>query len=181
MPIADTLIAVVVVVSVLIGFVRGFVKEAVSIASLLIAIWSALFLGPGVGEFAGKWIASAELQLWFGRILIFVVILTIGGLLGWGLSKLIRLSVLSGTDRVLGMIFGFCRGTLLVGLVVIGGQFAGFDNDDWWESSILIPYGEFVADWIGEMAPRGLELLKPGDLVDGLTAFTPPQRGVQGG
>ena len=103
MPIADILIAVVVVISVLVGFVRGFVKEAISIASLLIAIWAALYLGPDVGTIADEWISSAELQLWFGRILIFVVVLTVGGLIGWGLSKLVRLSVLSGTDRVLGM------------------------------------------------------------------------------
>jgi membrane protein required for colicin V production len=181
MPIADILIAVVVVVSVIVGFVRGFVKEAISIASLLIAIWAALFLGPGVGDWADKWIASEELQLWFGRILIFVVVLTVGGLIGWGLSKLVRLSVLSGTDRVLGMMFGFCRGALIVGLIIIAGQFAGFDNDDWWDDSVLVPYGEFVAEWIGVMAPKGLELLDPGDIADGLSASLPPQHGDRGG
>jgi len=164
MPIADILIAVVIVVSVVIGFVRGFVKEAISIAALLIAIWAALFLGPRVGTVSDEWLSSPDLQVWFGRILVFVVVLTVGGLLGWGLSKLVRLSILSGTDRVLGMIFGFCRGTLIVGLLVIGGQFAGFDNDDWWQRSILIPYGEFIADWIGVMAPKGLEMLQPGEI-----------------
>lgn len=170
MPIADILIAIVIIVSVVIGFVRGFVKEAISIASLLIAIWAALFLGPRVGMVSEDWLSSPELQMWFGRILVFVVVLTLGGLLGWGISKLVRLSILSGTDRVLGMVFGFCRGALLVGLLVIGGQFAGFDNDDWWRRSILIPYGEFIADWIGVMAPKGLELLQPGDIADGLSA-----------
>ncbi len=169
MPIADILIAIVVVVSVIIGFVRGFVKEAISIASLLIAIWAAIFLGPQVGAISDEWLSSAELQVWFGRILIFVVVLTIGGLIGWGLAKLVRLSVLSGTDRVLGMFFGFCRGALLIGLSIIGGQFAGFDNDDWWEGSILIPYGEFVAEWIALIAPKGLEFIESGGFVDDLT------------
>jgi membrane protein required for colicin V production len=109
------------------------------------------------------------------------VILTVGGLLGWGLSKLVRLSVLSGTDRVLGMIFGFCRGALLIGLVIIGGQFAGFNNDRWWQESILIPYGEFIADWIGVMAPKGLDLLGPGKIPDGLTTLTIPSQVATGG
>jgi membrane protein required for colicin V production len=170
MPIADILIAVVIVVSVLIGFVRGFVKEAISIASLLIAIWAALFFGPGVGTVAESWVSSTELQLWIGRVLVFVVVLAIGGLLGWGLSKLVRLSVLSGTDRVLGMMFGFGRGALLFGLLVIAGQFSGFDNDSWWDDSLLLPYGEIVADWIGVMAPKGLDLLDPAEIADGLTA-----------
>jgi len=169
MPIVDILIAIVVVVSVLIGIVRGFVKEAISIASLLIAIWAALFFGPQVGTISDQWLSSPELQIWFGRILTFVVVLTIGGLVSWGLSKLVRLSVLGGTDRVLGMIFGFCRGVLLVGLLVIGGRFGGFDNDDWWEDSSLMPYGESVAEWIGEMAPKGLDLLDPDEIVKNLT------------
>ncbi len=170
MPIADILIAIVVVVSVLIGFVRGFVKEAISIASLLIAIWAAVFLGPRVGAISDEWLSSRELQIWFGRILIFVVVLTIGGLIGWGLAKLVRLSVLSGTDRVLGMFFGFCRSALLVGVSIIGGQYAGFDNDQWWENSILIPYGEFVAEWIARIAPKGLEFIESGGFMDDLTA-----------
>ncbi len=181
MPIADILIAVVVVVSVLIGFVRGFVKEAISIASLLIAIWAAVYFGSGVGAISEQWISSVELQTWFGRILIFIVVLTVGGLIGWGLSKLVRLSVLSGTDRVLGMIFGFGRSALIVGLLIIGGQFAGFDNDSWWEDSILIPYGEFVADWVAVMAPKGLDLLDTGAIAKELTTFLTPLHSVARG
>jgi len=174
MPIADILIAIVVLISVLIGFARGLVKEAVSIASLLIAIWAALFFGPRVGAVSSQWLSSPGLQMWFGRILIFVVILTVGGLLGWGLSKLVRLSILSSTDRVLGMVFGFFRSVLLTGLAVIGGQFFGFDEDGWWQHSAFIPYGEVVADWISVMAPKGLEFLQPGDLADEVEAVTIP-------
>ena len=164
MPIADIVIAVAIAVSVAVGFVRGFVKEAISIASLLIAIWAALHLGPSVGTVADGWLASEELQKWFGWLLVFVVILALGGLLGWGVSKLVRLSALSGTDRLLGVLFGFCRAAVLVGVALMGGQFAGFDNDDWWHRSHLIPYGEFVADWIRVMAPKGMDLLQPGEL-----------------
>ncbi len=168
MPIADIVIAIAVAISVVIGFARGFVKEAISIASLLIAIWAALHFGPRVGTIADGWISSPDLQKWFGWLLVFVVILTVGGLIGWGVSKLVRLSILSGTDRVLGMLFGFCRGAVLVGVAVMGGQFAGFDNDNWWRRSHLIPYAEFVADWIRVMAPKGIEMLQPGDLADSI-------------
>lgn len=172
MPIADVIIAIVITISVLVGFARGFVKEAISIASLLIAIWAALFMGSQAGALSSAWLSSPGAQMWFGRILVFVVILTVGGLLGWGLSKLVRLSILSGVDRVLGMLFGFFRSVLLVGLAVIGGQFADFDHDNWWQRSVLIPYGEFVAEWIAVMAPKGLELLQPGEIADDVKALT---------
>ncbi|MEM8816823.1 MAG: CvpA family protein [Pseudomonadota bacterium] len=161
MPIIDIIIAVAIVVSVIVGFIRGFVKEAISIAALLFAIWASLYFGPSIGTVSDSWLSSQELQTWFGRILIFAVILSLGGLLGWGLSKLIKFSVLGGLDRFAGSLFGLLRGILLTAVGVLGGQFAGFDNDDWWLNSSLIPHFAVVADWIAEMAPAGYDLIVP--------------------
>lgn len=163
MPIIDILIAVAIALSVIIGIFRGFVKEAISIAALLVAIWAALFFGPGIGDISESWISSPDIQAWFGRILVFAVILSIGGLLGWGISKLVRLSVLSGMDRLAGSIFGAARGILLAALFVIGGEYAEFSNDSWWQSSKLIPHLEVVAEWIKVMAPQGYEILVPSE------------------
>jgi membrane protein required for colicin V production len=161
MPIIDILIAITLFISIVVGIFRGFVKEAISIAALLVAIWAALYFGPEVGEISDSWISSSEMQVWFGRLLVFIVILSIGGLLGWGVSKLVRLSVLSGIDRLVGAFFGAARGILFVALFIIGGEFAGFDNDEWWNNSKAIPHFEVVADWIKVMAPQGYDMLLP--------------------
>ncbi len=163
MPIIDILIAVAIVISVIVGIIRGFFKEAISIASLLVAIWAALFFGPGIGEISDSWISSPDLQAWFGRILVFAVVLSIGGLLGWGVSKLVKLSLLGGMDRLAGAVFGAARGVLLAALFVLGGQFADFEKHDWWQRSDLIPHLEVVAEWITIMAPQGYEILMPGE------------------
>lgn len=162
MPVADLVIAAVVVISVTVGLFRGFVKEALSVATLLIAAWAAMNFGADAGRLGEAWINSEGLKVWFGRILVFIALLAVGGLLGWGISRLVRLSILSGTDRALGGLFGFCRGALLIGVFIIGGQLASFDRDAWWQNSRLIPYGTIVADWIRIMAPKGFDLLKPG-------------------
>lgn len=161
MPVADIAIAIAIVISIAVGVFRGFVKEAVSIVTLLLAVWAAMNFGGDAGGLSESWLDSEGLQLWFGRVLVFVAVLAVGGLLGWGLAKVTRLSVLNGTDRALGGVFGFCRGAVLVGVFIIGGQLASFDNDNWWRNSRLIPYGVFVADWIRVMAPRGVDMLKP--------------------
>lgn len=173
MPIADILIAVALLVSIGVGIFRGFVKEAISIAALLFAIWAALYFGPSVGDLSHSWLSSEGAQMWFGRILVFAVILSLGGLLGWGISKIIRMSALSGMDRLLGGMFGAARGVLLIAILVIGGQFAGFDSDDWWEESNLIPYLQVVADWIKVMAPVGLEIITPDEAADSLPLDVP--------
>ena len=173
MPIIDILIIVAVAISIIVGIFRGLVKEAISIGALLFAIWAALYFGPSVGNVSESWLSSEELQMWFGRVLVFAVILALGGLLGWGISKLVRLSVLSGMDRFLGSLFGALRGILLVAVFIIGGQFAGFDNDEWWLNSRLIPHFEVVAEWIKVMAPQGLDLITPDEAAKSLPVDVP--------
>ncbi|NNL54265.1 MAG: CvpA family protein [Woeseia sp.] len=160
MPVIDIVIAVAILMSIVVGFARGFVKEGMSIASLLVAIWAAFNLGDQAGSLSADWLSSPGMQLWFGRALVFVTVLAVGGLLAWGIGRLVRLSVLSGMDRGLGMIFGFLRGVLLGGVFVIGGQYASFDQDDWWRESRAIPHLAQVADWLRVMAPKGMEFLQ---------------------
>jgi membrane protein required for colicin V production len=173
MPIIDIIIALALVVSVVIGLVRGFVKEFFSIATLVIAIWAALYFGPAVGEFSPSWLSSDELQVWFGRLIIFFVVSVVGGLIGWGASKLIHIALLGGIDRLFGAMFGFLRGVILTALLIIGGQFAGFDNDEWWQESRLLPRFEVVADWIKVMAPVGYEIIVPDGAADEMPVELP--------
>lgn len=161
MPVVDIIIIIAIIVSVIIGLLRGFVKEAIAIAALLFAIWAAMYLGPALGKAMAGWLDSEEMQMWFGRIFLFAVIVSLGALLSWGLSKLIRVSLLAGMDRFLGSAFGFARGVLLIAVCILGGKFAGFENDDWWQNSMLIPRLEVVADWISVMAPQGYEFITP--------------------
>ena len=173
MPIIDIIIAVALLVSIVVGFVRGFVKEALSIATLVIAIWASLYFGPALGDVSQSWLSSEELQTWFGRILVFAIVLSVGGLLGLGISKLIRLSMLGGVDRLIGCLFGTVRGVLLVAVFVIGGQFAGFSNDGWWLESRALPHFQVVADWIKVMAPKGYEIIIPDQVADELPVELP--------
>lgn len=173
MPIIDIIIAVAIAISVIIGFIRGFVKEALSIATLLFAIWAALYFGPPVGTVSDSWLQGRELQTWFGRILVFVVVLAVGGLVEWGVSKAIRMSPLGGVDRFAGSLFGLLRGLLLTAVFVLGGRFAGFSNDGWWLDSTLIPHFEVLADWIEQMAPAGYDLIVPDKPADSVPIGLP--------
>lgn len=175
MPIIDIIIAIALAVSVIVGIVRGFVKEAFSLGTLIIAIWAALYFGPLIGKVSESWLPSSELQTWFGRVLVFAIVLSVGGLVGWGLSKLIRMSVISSVDRLMGAAFGALRGILLVAIVMIGGQFSGFDNDEWWLKSRLLPYFEVVADWIKVMAPKGYDIIVPDEVAEELPVDLPAE------
>jgi hypothetical protein len=122
---------------------------------------------------AAGWLDSEEMQVWFGRIFLFAVIVSLGALVSWGLSKLVRVSLLAGMDRFLGSVFGLARAVLLVGLAVLAGQYTGFDNDEWWLDSTLIPHFEVVASWINVMAPQGYDLLTPDEPAEVLPVRMP--------
>lgn len=166
MTIVDIVIIIAVLASVVVGIVRGIIREAISIASLLIAIWAALHLGPYAGGWLGGSMGSTEIEMWAGRFLVFIVILALGALAGWGISKIVRMAGLTGTDRYLGGVFGFLRAVVLAGLFAMLGRYAAFDGESWWLESSLIPYAETVADWIEVMAPKGMELLQPEEMLD---------------
>jgi membrane protein required for colicin V production len=161
MTIVDIIIIVATLASVVFGWFRGIVKEAISIVTLVVAIWAVMRLGPYAAGLLSGTIDSTDLQLWAGRFLVFVLILTAGALTGWVVSKIVHLSGLSVMDRGFGGLFGLVRSVLLVGVLVLGGRYAGFDSNLWWLESGIIPYGEMVADWIIVMAPRGIEMLNP--------------------
>jgi membrane protein required for colicin V production len=150
---------------------RGFVREAVSIASLLIAVWAALNFGDYFGGISADWLDEPELQTWFGRLLVFVVVIALGSLASWGLSRLVSKSLLSVTDKAFGLIFGFARGAVLVAICAMAGQFAGLHLEDWWQDSALMPLVEEVADWIRIMAPKGVEIIQPDEYSDEFVGF----------
>ncbi len=152
---ADWLIIGVCLASGAFGFWRGFAKEIVSLATWLAAIWLAWRFGSIVEPLLGVWEAAPELRVWAARLVVFIAVLVAGGLLAWLVRGFVRHSFLTGTDRSLGALFGVARGVIIVGLGVIGMQFAGLDQDPWWQGSKLRPTSNQVADAIRYYAELG--------------------------
>jgi membrane protein required for colicin V production len=74
-------------------------------------------------------------------------------LLRFVVARLVAGTGLSGTDRLLGMIFGFVRGVLLVTLLVFLIGFTAFTRDPWWQQSVLLPHFQHVATWLEQRVP----------------------------
>jgi membrane protein required for colicin V production len=143
-------------ISVAVGFFRGFFREAFSVLVWAAAIYAAWRLGEYPDDML-RAIESPALRLWAGRLAIFLLVLVVGGLVGYLLGKLVDGTGLTGTDRVLGMAFGAVRGALLVGVAVMVFQFLELDRESWWSESRLMPYGTQIADVIRDVLGTGLD------------------------
>jgi membrane protein required for colicin V production len=55
------------------------------------------------------------------------------------IGEFVRITGLSGTDRIFGMVFGLARGLLVLIISVSLIRLTPLIEDDWWQESVLIP------------------------------------------
>ncbi|MCH8931293.1 MAG: CvpA family protein [Proteobacteria bacterium] len=75
-------------------------------------------------------------------------------------SMIVQRTALSVPDRSLGMLFGFARGIILIGLVVMVAQILQMPDQPWWDDSKLVPYGTAVADWMQQFLDAGVDYIE---------------------
>ena len=155
----DFVVVLVCAVSAGFGVWRGFTKEALSLLTLLAAIWLAWRISWVVEPWLGEWAGAQEAKVWTARVVVFLVVISIGGVVSWLTRTLIKHSGLSGVDRLLGGGFGLLRGALVIGLAAIVLQFTGLDQDPWWQQARLRPYAEQVAAAVRYYAELGSQYL----------------------
>lgn len=137
----------IIAVSSLISLSRGFVKEALSLLTWVIAGVVAWMFGGALSQHLAAYIETPSVRIIAACALLFVVTLMVGALVNYLIGELIRVTGLSGTDRLLGMVFGAARGGLLVVLLVGLVSLAPVQEDSWWRESQLLPHFLLVADW----------------------------------
>ena len=151
MNLADYLVIAAIVASAIVGAVRGFLREAVALAAWVIALFLAWHFADLIEPHLGGLLAGSAVAPWAARVIIVILILLLGAAIGAALSHFVRLSIFSGMDRFLGLVFGLLRGVVLLGVFVILGQVLRLSDERWWTRSLMIPYGESVANGLRTM------------------------------
>ncbi|HTN30815.1 MAG TPA: CvpA family protein [Pseudomonas sp.] len=143
----DWAIIAVILVSGLISLRRGFIKEALSLVIWIVAGAIAWLFGGALAEHLGGYIETPSARTIAACAILFVATLLVGALINFVLGQLVHATGLTGTDRLLGMVFGVARGALLVVVLVGLLSLAPVQQDIWWRESSLVPHFLIVADW----------------------------------
>lgn len=146
MTLTDYLIIAAILVSAVAGAMRGFLREAVALGAWIVALFIAWHFSDLIEPHLGGLLADSEVRPWAARVIIVVLVLVLGAGIGALLGHFVRLSIFSGMDRLLGFAFGLLRGFLLLGVFVILGQLLRLPEEGWWRHSLMIPYGESIAN-----------------------------------
>ena len=114
----DVVLIAILAVSVILGFLKGFTRAAIGLVTLILAVFCGLwFYGMPAGVLR-EYVSSQQLANFIGFMLIFLVVLLGGGLIGWGIAKLMKVAKISWLDRLAGGAFGVVRGVLLGAVLV---------------------------------------------------------------
>jgi membrane protein required for colicin V production len=142
---ADYLIIATVVISGTVGLLRGLLREIIAVCTWLVAAFVAWHFAPLLAPHLGGLLAQENVRPWAARLILFLAVLLLGHAIGVITGHFVRLSLFTGTDRFLGLLFGLARGVLIVGAAVIVCQTVRLDSEPWWHTSVLVPYGEDAA------------------------------------
>ena len=140
--------------SVVVGLWRGFIGEVLALVCWVLAFWVAWLFGPVLAEQFSASISVPSVRVMLGYLICFIAVLIAGAIVGYLMRKLVSGSGLSGTDRLLGMVFGLVRGFVLVVLVIVLMKFTPVIRDDWWQSSRMLPTFERSASWMTTLLPE---------------------------
>lgn len=155
----DAAILVMIVLSAVISLMRGFVREALSLAAWVLAFWIAISFAHRLAALAwlSDLIHSPSARLIVAFAILFLLTLVAGALVNYLVGQLVRKSGLSGTDRMLGMVFGIGRGIALVGILVLLAGLTQLPQETWWHDSLLLKYFETLAVWMKHFLPADVQ------------------------
>ena len=149
----DITIIAVIGISAIVSLFRGLAREVLSLGGWAAAFWVAVTFSSQMSRLLEGVVESpaGRSVIAFGTLFIAALILV--ALLNFMIGQLIAKTGLTGTDRVLGMVFGMARGAVVVAALVFVAGFTSIPNDPWWTESHLLHYFQELATFIGKALP----------------------------
>jgi membrane protein required for colicin V production len=152
--------------SAVLGLLRGFFREVATLAVWVLALVVAVQFGELLADTLTTYISVPSIRIAAAYAILFLGVLIIGAIITHFIVELIRRSVISGTDRALGGLFGVARALVIGGFLVLIAGKTIVREDAWWKQSLTIPVLETVAggmaavmpsEWVEAITPKPIQ------------------------
>lgn len=150
---ADYVILGIIGISAAISTLRGFFREALSLLGWALAFWVALTYTPPLASHLSELLTIHSLRLGVAFFALFLATLLVVSLVNFLIGQLIDKTGITGTDRVLGIVFGVARGVIIVSVLILLAGLTPFPKASWWQQSLLIDHFEMMAVEIRKLLP----------------------------
>ena len=101
------------------GIFRGFFREIGSLAGVILGIWLATRFQPQMTEYLARYLPSGALLPLMSFASIFVFVLILCNLAGWGMKLILKKVLLGWADRLLGAGLAVLKGIIITYLVIV--------------------------------------------------------------
>ncbi len=159
----DLAIIGVIGLSMITGLIRGLVKELVALCIWILAFWIAFHYSSVLDPHLKTYISEPTTRQIASFILLLLGSVLIGGLFNALLSFILKRSGLSGTDRLLGMVFGLARGIFIVSLMMVVVKMTLSESNTIVKKSQLYAHFNPVVAWLGSLMPQVIKQVKAVD------------------
>jgi membrane protein required for colicin V production len=177
--IIDYLLIAVLVFSMIRGLSRGLIKEVIGLLTFIAAFIIAIVFST---RLAGTFTNTAGVQgvlsqassaigvntaqpvsyvaIGISFALLFGATVIIGSILGLILNVFFQYGVLGLGNRLLGSVFGFCKGFILCAVIAFVVQLTPFVTSPLWQHSQIVASLQTTVEWIGGVVSPSLVNLK---------------------
>ena len=120
MNILDAIILIALIPALIQGVKKGFISQAIAIISVIVGIWASARFANMVTVWLSKFITTSEqVMKIIAFIVILVVVFMILGLIGKFLESILKVTMLSWVNKLLGALFSVGKAFLIIGLIIL--------------------------------------------------------------
>ena len=137
MTIFDYVVLLIISLSVILSVMRGLLREVLAILSWIVSFYVAKTYASQIIPMMPSNIPNDSLRFLAAFLVLFFATLIITSLLSIPLAEIFNKVGLSWLNRLLGAVFGFARGVLIVGIVVFLAGLTSIPQDSMWRNAMF--------------------------------------------